>query len=162
MVLQVKKKSRRSKSRAIPSTRKRTVTRRKPAKIMIRRSSGRKEIFDADRMAQTTGRSGVPFLMARAVAKKVAKEIKTESKGRTIKTVTARRVTKMIAKELRDRNQQTIAAAYSGDVPESLPKQSLNDLRKPPIGDAGGDQHIAYRADRDSVLHDKSKRRASP
>jgi hypothetical protein len=129
---------------------------------MIRRSSGRKEIFDVDRMAQTTGRSGVPFLMARAVAKKVAKEIKTESKGRTTKTVTARRVTQMIAKELSDRNQQTIATAYLGDVPENMPKQSLNDFRKPPIGDAGGNQHSAYRADRDSVLHDKSKRRASP
>lgn len=113
-------------------------------------------------MAQTAGRSGVPFLVARAVAKKVAKQIKTESKGRTNKTVTGRRVTQMIAKELRDRNQQTIAAAYIGDVPENLPKESLNDLRKPPIGDAGRDQHTAYRSDRDSVLHDKSKRLASP
>jgi hypothetical protein len=38
--------------------------------IVIKRSSGRKEKFDTNRMAQTVGRSGVPFLMARDVAKK--------------------------------------------------------------------------------------------
>lgn len=88
-----------------------------------------------DRMAQTTGRSGVPFLMARGVAKKVAKQIRSESKGRTNKTVTAGRVTKMIAKELRDRNQQTIATAYVGDAPENMPEESFNQLRKPHIGE---------------------------
>jgi hypothetical protein len=151
-----------SKSRALPSKRKRAAKGRKPVKIMIRRTSGRKEIFDSDRMAQTTGRSGVPFLMARGVAKKVANQIRKESKGRTSKTVTARRVSKMIAKELSARNQKTIAAAYLGEVSENMPKEPLNELRKPPIGDAGGDKHGAYRADRDSVLHDKSKRLASP
>jgi hypothetical protein len=30
------------------------------------------------------------------------------------------------------------------------------------IGSADTEQHGAYRADRDSVLHDKSKRRTSP
>lgn len=103
---------------------------------MIRRSSGRKELFDVDQMAQTTGRSGVPFLIARGVAKKVAKEIRAESKGSIKKTVTARRVTKMIAKELRDRNQKTIATAYLGEAPENIPEESLNQLRKPRIGAA--------------------------
>ena len=158
----MKKNTKNSKSKILPGVRKKTASRRKPAKIMIRRSSGRKEMFDVDRMAQTAGRSGVPFLMARTAAKKVAKQIKTESKGRTNKTVTARRVTRMIAKELRDGNQQTIATAYLGSVPENMPKESFNDLQKPHIGDAGGHKHTAYRADRDSVLHDKSKRLASP
>ena len=156
----MKKKTKGPKSRALPSKHKRTAT--KPVKIMIRRTSGRKERFDADKMAQTTGRSGVPFLMARDVAKKVANQIRNESKGRTSKTVTAKRVSKMIAKELSDRNQKTIAAAYSGDVYENMPKDPLNELPKPPIGDAGGGKHAAYRADRDSVLHDKSRRLASP
>jgi ATP cone domain-containing protein len=158
----MKKKSKNSKSKILPGVRKKTASKMKPAKIMIRRSSGRKEMFDMDRMAQTAGRSGVPFLMARTAAKKVAKKIKTESKGRTNKTVTARRVTRMIAKELRDGNQQTIAKAYLGIAPENMPKEPIDDLPKPHIGDAGRDKHTAYRADRDSVLHDKSKRQWTP
>ena len=39
--------------------------------LVIKRSSGRKEKFDTNRMAQTVGRSGVPFLMARDIAKTV-------------------------------------------------------------------------------------------
>ena len=46
--------------------------------IAIKRSSGHKERFDTNRMAQTVGRSGVPFLMARDVAKKVSNKIKDE------------------------------------------------------------------------------------
>ena len=52
---------------------------KKEQQIVIRRSSGRKEKFDTDRMAQTVGRSGVPFLMARDVAKKVSNKLKQES-----------------------------------------------------------------------------------
>src|SRR5438105_6849910 len=44
--------------------------------IVIKRSSGRKEKFDTNRMAQTVSRSGVPFVMARDVAKKVSTKIK--------------------------------------------------------------------------------------
>src|SRR6187200_3771228 len=47
--------------------------------ISIKRSSGRKEKFDTNRMAQTVGRSGVPFLMARDVAKTVSNKIKHEA-----------------------------------------------------------------------------------
>src|SRR5215204_856043 len=90
--------------------------------ITVRRSSGRKEKFDANRMAQTVSRSGVPFLMARDVAKKVSGKIKQEarnpqSKGKDNnnnsnksnptqlkeKTVTGSRVRKLVASELRDR-----------------------------------------------------------
>ena len=45
----------------------------------ISSSSGRKEKFDTDRMAQTIGRSGVPFLMARDIEKKVFNLIPTLS-----------------------------------------------------------------------------------
>jgi hypothetical protein len=51
--------------------------------LVIKRSSGRKEKFDTNRMAQTVGRSGVPFLMARDVAKTVSNKIKHESQQRT-------------------------------------------------------------------------------
>src|SRR5919112_6115786 len=84
--------------------------------ITVRRSSGRKEKFDTNRMAQTVSRSGVPFLMARDVAKKVSGKIKQEagnkqSKGKDSNkseppqlretTITASRVRNLVANELR-------------------------------------------------------------
>lgn len=45
--------------------------------IVVKRSSGRVEKFDTNRLAQTVSRSGVPFLMARDIAKK-AKKIKLQ------------------------------------------------------------------------------------
>jgi hypothetical protein len=42
---------------------------------VIKRCRGRREKFDTNRMTQTVIRSGVPFLMARDVAKKVSNKI---------------------------------------------------------------------------------------
>jgi hypothetical protein len=138
---------------------------KKEPQIVIRRSSGRKEKFDTDRMAQTVGRSGVPFPMARDVAKKVSNKLKLESYSSQTKrrknnkskptqpkekTVTAGRVRKLVANELRDRNRSDIAASYSGQVPENtLQEQSLKD--KQPVAD-----NVALNKNR--VLHDTSKR----
>jgi len=142
------------------SKKKKRIARKKPAAITVRRSNGRKEKFDLDKMAKTTSRSGVPFLMARDVAKNVSKQIKSEAKGKGKKTVTAGRVRKMIAGELRDRNEKTIASSYGGKVPGNT-QRDMADLYKPPVGSADTDQHNVYRADRDSVLHDRSKRLTS-
>jgi hypothetical protein len=66
-------------NRRTSKTRQQRISKAKPSKrkqqqqIVIKRSSGRKEKFDTNRMAQTVGRSGVPFLMARDVAKTVSK-----------------------------------------------------------------------------------------
>jgi hypothetical protein len=95
-------------------------------KIVIKRSSGRKEKFDTNRMAQTVSRSGVPFVMAIDVAKKVSTKIKKEgsynqksktndsdkpssreSKG---KTVTGSGLRNIVANELHGRNRSDIAA----------------------------------------------------
>ena len=46
--------------------------------IVVKRSSGRVEKFDTNRLAQTVSRSGVPFLMARDIAKKATKKIKSQ------------------------------------------------------------------------------------
>jgi hypothetical protein len=126
-------------------------------------------------MAQTVGRSGVPFLMARDVAKKVSGQIKQEaydqqSKGKDNsgngksklsaqlkkeKTVTGSKVRNMVANELRDRNRGDIAASYSGQVSENdpswirLPEENLKD--KQPVADS-------VAANRNRVLHDESKR----
>jgi hypothetical protein len=139
--------------------------------ITVRRSSGRKEKFDTNRMAQTVSRSGVPFLMASDIAKKVSGKIKQEahnqqSKGKNNnnsnngnksnatqlkeKTVTGSRVRKLVASELRDRNRSDIASSYSGQVPENtLQEQNLKDHQ--PITDT-------VAANMNRVLHDTSKR----
>lgn len=112
-------------------------SKRKP-EVVIRRSSGRKEKFDMDRMAQTTSRSGVPFLMARDIAKGISKKIKSEARaGRKEKTVTAGRVRGMVAKELSERNRESIASSYSGEQPENS-RQGRHDLVRDnqPVHDA--------------------------
>jgi len=135
------------------SKKKKRVARNKPTSITIRRSSGRKEKFDLDRMTQTASRSGVPFLMARDIAKGVSKQIRSEAKGKSKKTVTASRVRRMIADELRSRNQQAIASSYTGGTPEDSQTQDMTKVEpyESPIGSA----------DRDSILHDRSKRLTS-
>lgn len=154
------RKKRSAKRRAARPAKK--AARKKPAAITIRRSSGRKEKFDLDRMTATTSRSGVPFLMASDIAKNVLKQIKSEAKGKSKKTVTAGRVRNMIAEELRIRNQQAVASSYTGEAPENTQRGKAKvDPHESPIGSADRDQHNAYRADRDSVLHDRSKRLAS-
>jgi hypothetical protein len=155
-------------------TRQRLVSKTKPSKmnqqeqqIAIKRSSGRKEKFDTDRMAQTVGRSGVPFLMARDVAKKVSNKIKRETytqqqtKGRSSsankskprqlkeKTVTASRIRNLVSNELRDRNRGDIAASYSGQTPENTLPENLRDKQPTTANTA---------ANRNRVLHDESKR----
>ena len=142
--------------------------RNKVQELVIKRSSGRKEKFDTNRMTQTVGRSGVPFLMARDVAKTVSNKIKHEAKqqakGRRSssnkskptqlkeKTMTASRIRNLISNELRDRNRSDIAASYSGQIPENtLPEQNLKD-NQPTIADTST-------TNRNRVLHDQSKRR---
>ena len=138
---------------------------KKKPQITIRRSSGRKEKFDTDRMAQTVGRSGVPFLMARDVAKKVSRKIRKEAYDQHNKridkksgsakqpketTVTSGRIRNLVDAELRDRNRSDIAASYSGQTPQNtLNEQNLKD--KQPVVDT-------VAANRNRVLHDTSKR----
>jgi transcriptional repressor NrdR len=139
----------------------------KKVAINIRRSSGRTEKFNLDRMAQTTSRSGVPFMMARDISKNVSKKISSEPKAskKEEKTVRAGRVRRMIAEELRDRNEQAKASSYTGEVPENAEKEhsslKIGGQYASPIGSADTHQHEAYRADADSVMHDKSKRHQS-
>ena len=133
--------------------------RKKPAEITIRRTSGRKEKFDRERLARTTSRSGVPFLMARDIAKKVTRQIKGEARGRKKATVTGRRLRRNVADEVRNRNPR-IASTYRLGT-HSKHSGAHTKLPKATVGSDDTNQHGAYRADRDSVMHDKSKRRTS-
>ena len=127
--------------------------RRTKSVVVIHRSSGRKEKFDVDRMAQTTGRSGVPFLMARDIAKNVSKKIKSEAregKRKEEKTVTAGRVRNLVAKELRERNRTDIASSYSGERPENTRqgRHGLVEENQP--------MHDAQAANQSKLLFDSS------
>lgn len=102
--------------------------------------------------------------MAADIAKNVSKKLKSEAGEKGKKTISAGRLRKMIAKELHSRNQQAIESSYSGSTlvdtqnSEIAPKQRPG---KPHIGTADKDQHNVFRADSDSVMHDRSKRLAS-
>jgi hypothetical protein len=140
---------------------KETESSEKKQQITIKRSSGRKEKFDTERMAQTVGRSGVPFSMARDVAKKVSRKIEHEAYDQQTKrngnqqqpkekTVTGGTIRNLVDAELRDRNRSDIAASYSGQTPENtLQKQNLKD-KQPNVDPVA--------ANRNRVLHDTSKR----
>ena len=54
----------------------------KKKQIIVKRSSGRHENFDTNRMTQTVSRSGVPFLMARDVAENISNKIRKEVPAR--------------------------------------------------------------------------------
>lgn len=125
-----------TKSNTRRNTRKKVVNKQSQG-VAIRRSSGRKETFSTDRMGQTISRSGVPFMMARDIAKKVTKKIgnvshkshsqdqrnKQKKTSKREKIISAGKVRQLVAEELRDRNRPDIANSYSGNPPENTAKQ---------------------------------------
>jgi hypothetical protein len=145
-----------------------TVKKTKPLKrkpqqqISIKRSSGRKEKFDTNRMAQTVSRSGVPFLMARDIAKKVSNKIISETdtqvrhtkgrnrnKSRSIqvkeKTVAGSKIRNLVSDELRNRNRGDIAASYSGQIPENtLLEKNLRSEQSPAADNAANRKRLVY------------------
>jgi hypothetical protein len=149
--------------------------------IVVKRSSGRVEKFDTNRLAQTVSRSGVPFLMARDIAKKATKKIKsqimspvrednhmnkktgkrTASRGRKSSpkpepvVVTASQVRNLVVNELQDRNRPEIASSYTGYSPEH------HDLRAKPTLDDKEPVLDIVAANMNKVLHDRSKRKGS-
>jgi hypothetical protein len=159
-----------------------TPVRRKTAlkkEIVVKRSSGRVEKFDTNRLAQTVSRSGVPFLMARDIAKKATKKIKsqimspvgednhmnkktgkrTASRARKSSpkpepvVVTASQVRNLVVNELQDRNRPEIASSYTGYSPEH------HDLRAKPTLDDKEPVLDIVAANMNKVLHDRSKRK---
>lgn len=157
-----------------PNSKKRAANRQSRV-ITIRRSSGRREKFNMERMAQTVSRSGVPFIMARDISKKIAKKVKnksstsrqqgrhknpTEKQGkmpRKDRIITAGKVRQMVAEELIDRNRPDIANSYSGNPPENTAKHINDSL-------VGKQQSIdkssvnTQHSRRNEVIHDQSKR----
>ena len=145
----------------------RPLKRKPQQQISIKRSSGRKEKFDTNRMAQTVSRSGVPFIMAHDIAKKVSNKIMSETdtqiqrtKGRNSnksrstlpkeKTMTGSKIRNLVSKELRYRNRDDIAASYSGLTPENTLLEKSLRLKQSRTADNA--------ANRKRLLYDESKR----
>jgi transcriptional repressor NrdR len=124
--------------------------RTKMSDIIIKRTSGRREKFQTDRMAQTVSRSGTPFLLARDVAKTVSEKVVRKGNDTAAAAeeqmkatapssieVDAGEVRKMVAEELRERNHPDIASSYSGERPENT-RQGRHELMREnqPLHDA--------------------------
>src|SRR5215212_1744831 len=133
------------------TSRTRRNKRTKTSAIIIKRTGGRREKFETNKMAQTVSRSGTPFLLARDVAKTVSEKVMRKDKdahagqgeeGRkgsshsTIE-VDGGEVRRMVAEELRERNRPDIASSYSGEQPENT-RQGRHELMKEnqPLHDA--------------------------
>lgn len=142
--------------------------------VAIRRSSGRREKFSTDRMVQTVSRSGVPFMMARDIAKTVTKKIKNTSSSqdqaqlksvgknqkkmsRRDKVISAGKVRRLIAEELRDRNRPDIANSYSGNPPENTTTQGHGRIDDKQQGLEKFSVNT-QNSRRKEVMHDQSKR----
>jgi hypothetical protein len=112
---------------------------RKERSIYVKRSSGRQEKFDSHRMTQTVSRSGVPFLMARDITKKVVRKIGRKQRNKEMSNsskstrnsnlqrnkntkeviIPGNEIRSMISEELRNRNRSDIAGSYEGQSPSN-------------------------------------------
>lgn len=121
--------------------------------IIIRRSTGREENFDTNRLAQTSSRSGIQFAMAKDIANKTAEKVhksiknkksnekisenstnnnltldKTTSEDKVV--VTADQVRNLVAEELKERNRPEVASSFIGE-----PTTNNSISNKPSIND---------------------------
>jgi len=152
----------------------------KPEKdIIIERSTGRKEKFDTNRLAQTSSRSGIPFVMAKDIAEKTTEKIQnsindiksnvksidesdqSNQTGESMKSeddivVTAGQVKNLVAKELQTRNRPEVASSLIGEPTNANSisrKPSIND--KEPIQDNVAANKNRLRFDRSKVHKDE-------
>lgn len=150
---QKRRKTKTTRTKPSKATRRiRTNKRTKTPGIIIKRTSGRKEKFETDRMAQTVSRSGTPFLLARDVAKTVSEKVmhqrndtttaqggekrRRRSSPTTIE-VDGAEVRKMVTEELKERNRPDIASSYSGEQPENTRQGRYELMREnQPLHDA--------------------------
>ena len=147
--------------------------------IIIERSTGRKEKFDTNRLAQTSSRSGIPFVMAKDIAEKTTEKIqnsindiksnvksndKSDQSNQTAGSmkseddivVTAGQVKNLVAKELQTRNRPEVASSIIGEPTNANSisrKPTIND--KEPIQDNVAANKNRLRFDRSKVHKDE-------
>ena len=152
----------------------------KPEKdIRIERSTGRKEKFDTNRLAQTSSRSGIPFVMAKDIAEKTTEKIQnsindiksnvksidesdqSNQRAGSMKSeddiiVTAGQVKNLVAKELQTRNRPEVASSIIGEPTNANSisrKPTINE--KEPIQDNVAANKNRLRFDRSKVHKDE-------
>ena len=147
--------------------------------IIIERSTGRKEKFDTNRLAQTSSRSGIPFVMAKDIAEKTTEKIQNSindiksnvksidesdqgnqtagsMKSENDIVVTAGQVKNLVAKELQTRNRPEVASSLIGEPTNANSisrKPTIND--KEPIQDNVAANKNRLRFDRSKVHKDE-------
>ena len=139
--------------------------------IYVTRSSGRQEKFDSHRMTQTVSRSGVPFLMARDITKKVVRKIghrqmnkETSRNSKPTRNSNSQRnkntkeviipgnkIRSMITEELHNRNRSDIAASYEGQSPSNLRLEQGESI------DSNAPSLHGVTTPKTNIIHDKSK-----
>ena len=144
---------------------------KKEKPLYVKRSSGRQEKFDSHRMTQTVSRSGVPFLMARDITKKVVRKIgsrqrnkETGKSSRSTRNSNSQRIKKtkeviipgneirgLISEELRNRNRSDIAGSYEGQSP-SNPRLEQDEGIDPTVPALHN-----VTTPKTNIIHDKSK-----
>ena len=170
--VKLNKSDRIHKTLGVPKKITRTRTNPKGEKsIYVKRSSGLQEKFDSDRMTQTVSRSGVPFLMARDITKKVVhkigrrqknNEMRKGSKSTKNSNSQRKKVTKeviipgneirsMISEELRNRNRSDIAGSYEGQSPTN-PRLERDESIDPTVPSLHN-----VTTPKTNIIHDKSK-----
>jgi hypothetical protein len=139
--------------------------------IYVKRASGRQEKFDSRRMTQTVSRSGVPFLMARDITKKVVRKIGSRQRNKEMskssgstRNPNSQRIKKtkqviipgneirsMVSEELRIRNRSDIAGSYEGQSP-SNPRLEQDEGIDPTVP-----AFHNVTTPKTNIIHDKSK-----
>lgn len=154
------------------ATRKTTRTNpRNERSIYVKRTSGRQEKFNSHRMTQTVSRSGVPFLMARDITKRVVRKIGRRQRSKEMNKsskstrnsnsqrnkntnemiIPGNEIRSMISEELRNRNRSDIAGSYEGQSP-SNPRLDQAESIDPTVPSLHN-----VTTPKTNIIHDKSK-----
>ncbi|MDQ6723435.1 MAG: ATP cone domain-containing protein [Thermoproteota archaeon] len=79
--------------------------------IAVEKKNGDIEAFDEEKLTTGISRSGIPFIMAKDIARFIHNKLKEKSTRDSIGTI---KIREQVVEELKNRNQNTIAESYSG------------------------------------------------
>ncbi|HJU60179.1 MAG TPA: hypothetical protein VJ583_10535 [Nitrososphaeraceae archaeon] len=147
--------------------------------IVIRRSSGREEKYDTNRLVQTSSRSGIPFAMAKDIANKTTEKVQNSIKNKKSDkkitnehlkntqiprnmesedkvVVTADQVKNLVAEELKERNRPETASSFVGEptINNSISNKPSLDDREPMLDNVAANKN-RLRFDRSKVHKDE-------
>ena len=147
--------------------------------IVIRRSTGREEKFNTNRLAQTSSRSGIPFAIAKDIANKTTEKVQNSIKNKKLDkkikneyvnnnqiprnmesedkvVVTADQVKNLVAEELKERNRPETASSFVGEptINNSISNKPSLDDKEPMLDNVAANKN-RLRFDRSKVHKDE-------